>query len=165
VRSIRHALTLLGEREIRRWATLISLASMGNGKPGELIVMSLCRGRLLEKLAESVEHVEEAQDFFLMGLLSLLDAIVDCPLSDCLSSLPLASDIADALSGTPGHYRDALELSIAYETADWDAVFARSRDLGVRASDLPALYLSAARWSRETFSETCSLAASAPGKG
>jgi EAL and modified HD-GYP domain-containing signal transduction protein len=162
VRSIRHALTLLGEREIRRWATLISLASLGSDRPGELIVMSLCRGRLLETLAGAMNLKDQTQDLFLLGLLSLLDAIVDCPLRECLQGLPLAPDIADALSGTPGRFRDALELTIAYEAGDWDAVFARSRDLGLRASELPDIYLDAAGWSRDTFAETRDAAVGAP---
>jgi EAL and modified HD-GYP domain-containing signal transduction protein len=162
VRSIRHALTLLGEREIRRWATLIALASLGSEKPGELIVMSLCRGRMLERAAELIGRADEAQDLFLLGLLSMLDAIVDCPLGECLQGLPLAAPLADALAGKPGPYRDALDLVIAYESAEWSTVFDRARKLGASPGALPELYLEAARWSRETFAETRESAVGAP---
>ena len=51
VTSVRHALELLGEDEIRKWASLAVLMELGSDQPQELLRLSLLRGRFCENLA------------------------------------------------------------------------------------------------------------------
>lgn len=150
VRSIRHALVLLGEREIRKWATLISLTYLGEDKPSELLLAALTRARFLETLAPRLDLSAEAQDLFMFGLMSLLDAVVDRPLAECLAEMPLAQCILDALLGGRGRYRDILDVAIHYERAAWPDLGETSRRLGLSDSQIPELHLEATRWARQT---------------
>ncbi len=149
VSSIRHALTMLGEREIKKWVTLISMMSMGELKPSELLTTSLARARFCERLAAFAEMNDKRAELFLVGLLSTLDAVVDWPLTDCLNGLPIAKHIKEALLGTPGCYREILDVALDYEKSDWECLLSSLKKIGVRPSVVPDVYLDAIRWSRE----------------
>jgi c-di-GMP-related signal transduction protein len=151
VKSIKHALVLLGEREIRKWATLISLACMGEDKPGELLLLALTRARFLERLAPVIDMNDDAQELFMLGLMSLLDAIVDRPLRECLKEMPITKRLARALLGVRGTYRDVLDTAIFYERAAWSDLAQTSQRLRLSESALPEIHLDALRWARHTF--------------
>ena len=51
IRSVPHALSLLGERELRKWIAVVSIGVMAEGKPDELMTVPLVRGRFCELLA------------------------------------------------------------------------------------------------------------------
>lgn len=159
VKSIKHALVLLGEREIRKWATLISLACMGDDKPSELLLLALTRARFLERLAPVVGMGDDAQEMFMMGMISLLDAIVDRPLRECLKEIPITKRLVETLLGARGPYRDVLDTAISYERAAWDDLAQSARRLRLSESELPPIHLDALRWARQTFGVTASGAA------
>jgi EAL and modified HD-GYP domain-containing signal transduction protein len=149
VSSIQHALLLLGESETRRWATVVALAGLSDEEPGELLSMALLRGRLCELLAPAAHLPTRASDVFLVGLFSLIDAILQYPLEKILHEIPIASDAKAALLGEPGPIRDMLDLATAYSTADWDSVAAAAARLGIREEWLPAFYEAAIEWSQQ----------------
>src|SRR5581483_900929 len=76
ITSLRHALSMLGENEIRRWVSLVVVAGIGTEKQAEIISMSIIRARFCELIAERLARQAGPTDCFLMGLLSLLDAIL-----------------------------------------------------------------------------------------
>jgi len=149
--SLRHALVLLGEREIRMCATVWAMADLARDLPSELVVASTLRGRLCELLAPLAKLSDRALDLFLVGMFSSLDAILEQPMEQVLVSLPLARDIRDALLGGQNVLRTVLDCALAYEQAHWD----RASDLAVAAGiperDIPACYLEAVEWTRDVF--------------
>ena len=99
VESIRQALALLGERNIKKWISLIALSSMGEDKPMELAASSLIRAQFCESLAPKMGMRDREHDLFLMGLFSMIDAIIDRPMAEILDELSISEDIKVALSG------------------------------------------------------------------
>jgi c-di-GMP-related signal transduction protein len=147
IHSIRHALTLLGERELRKWIAVVSIGVMADGKPDELMTVPLVRGRLCELLAPLVGLAGHSNDLFLMGLLSVMDAILDQPLGTILSELPVPREIKEALLARTGLYRNLLDIAIAHERADWERISALASRLGMQERQIPGLYASAVDWS------------------
>ncbi len=96
VTSILQALSLLGLREIRSWVSLLSISSMADDKPAELVVSSLIRARMCEQLAQSCKMGDRQSDMFLMGLFSLLDVIMSRPIDEILKEITVEEDIAEA---------------------------------------------------------------------
>ena len=81
-----------GETELRKWIVLATLARTAEDKPSELIRHSLVRARFCESVAR-LAHKGLEQSAFLTGLFSLLDALIDRPLEETLSSnVPGAGD-------------------------------------------------------------------------
>jgi c-di-GMP-related signal transduction protein len=77
IHSVRHALAMLGESEVRRWVRLVVTLAAGQGKSTELVLSALVRARFCEQLSPKVQHGDS--DLFLLGLLSMMDAILDLP--------------------------------------------------------------------------------------
>ena len=150
VESIRHALMLLGEREIKNWASVVLLAGMAGDKPEELVTQALTRGRHCELLAAPAGLGPRAQDLFLMGSFSLIDAMLDHPLPDVLRDLPIASDIKDALLGEPGPLRDLFTSVVAYAGGDWALVTERAARLHLDEGAIAARYVDALQWCDES---------------
>ncbi len=147
IHSVGHALSLLGERELRKWIAVVSVGVLAEGKPDELMTVPLVRGRFCELLAPLAGMPGHANDLFLMGLLSVMDAILDQPLDSILAELPVRREIKDALQAQTGLYWQLLEIATAHERADWEKVGVLTSETGMNEEQVSALYISAVDWS------------------
>lgn len=154
VDSIRQAIRLLGEVQIKKWASLVALTGLGEDKPAELVITSLARAKFCEALGAAAGLQGRELELFLMGLLSLLDALVDRPLSDALSEMPLADDIRHALLGNDSPLRPVYQAALAYERGDWDALVPIAGELGVQEDVLAEQYSNAVEWADAAFGGT-----------
>jgi EAL and modified HD-GYP domain-containing signal transduction protein len=146
--SIGRALVVLGEDGIRLWAALATLPMLATNKPGELVTLSIVRARFCERLAQLGGPVEHS-DAFMMGMFSLLDALIDCPLDEALREVELGPGVTQALLGTAPD-QDLLtkiyRLTRQYEVGDWDEVEGLARDCGVPAAAVGAAYVESTVW-------------------
>jgi c-di-GMP-related signal transduction protein len=147
IHSIPHAINLLGEQELLKWIAIVAVGVLADGKPDELMTVPLVRGRFCELLAPLAGLADHANDLFLMGLLSVMDAILDQPLAAILAELPVRREIKEALLKRSGVYRNILDVAIALERADWEKVSALAASLGILEDRIPPLYASAVDWS------------------
>ncbi len=157
VQSIEQALSLLGLNNIRRWLTLLAMTSLGENKPPELIRQALWRARFLESLAR---HLGEniIDDDFLMGLFSILDALLDCTMQESLNEISLADHVHNGLIDLDSPMGKKLALSFALEQGDWDLIKDFTDD-GRRVSytDLTRLQVEAMHWADEQMAALTSL--------
>lgn len=144
--SIKHALVLLGEAEVKKWASLIALASMLDDKPEELVVQAAVRAKFCESLAPLLGMAQRSQDLFLMGMLSLIDAILDRPLEEILKDIPIQTDVKDALLGKENQLSGVYELMLANEGGHWEGCSDRADRLALEPERLSDLYFSAIKW-------------------
>jgi EAL and modified HD-GYP domain-containing signal transduction protein len=147
IHSVEHALSLLGARELRKWIAVIAVGVLADGKPDELMTVPLVRGRFCELVAPLAGMTAHANDLFLMGLLSVMDAVLDRPLQEILAELPVRSEIKEALLARTGLYRRVLEIAMAHERADWEQVSVLASRLRISEEKISAIYLSAVDWS------------------
>jgi c-di-GMP-related signal transduction protein len=140
IHSIREAIALLGEKEFRRWISVLAVVAMASDKPHELIRTALTRAFFCETLAKSLPNPAtssvRSSDLFLMGLLSVTDAILDRPMEQVLASLPIAPEVRAALCGSANPYRDVYDVLLAYERADWPTLSSASARLGIDESSV-----------------------------
>ena len=90
-------------------------------------------------------------DAFLAGLCSRLDAMLDLPMTDVVSRLPLSGPVSGALSGEDGELRTMLDLAVAYDAAEWDQMSVLAATLRVPELELAACYLRATEYSDRVF--------------
>lgn len=147
IASVHRALLLLGESQVKKWVSLVALANLAADKPRELAVMSSCRGKFLEELGRSVSNEHTDLEYFLLGALSTLEAMLDIPIEEALNQLPLAEGLHQALCGEQNFLRELLDLAIAYEKGDWKTVAKLSQTLDIEESILPILCEGAVVWS------------------
>lgn len=151
VESIRQALTLLGLVQVRRWASLLALAAMCEDKPSELVVTSLIRARFCEQLGMTSGLKNKTFDLFMIGMFSVIDAILDRPMIEVLSDLSLADEVKGALMGKPEGLGRVLGLTLAYEHAEWDRLPALLERLEIDPMALPGIYREAVAWAGQIF--------------
>lgn len=148
--SIGHAIQLLGREPLYRWLALLLMNSVARkgGEGRELVQLVLVRARLSELLAEATRRKNTAGSLFLVGLFSLLDAILDQPMEEAISQLSLTAPVQAALLHREGPLASVLQLVEAYETARWEEVSQRAAEVGINAEAVPELYLEALTWAR-----------------
>jgi c-di-GMP-related signal transduction protein len=122
VTSVRQATIMLGMNGIRKWASVLVLQEIGSAKSRELIIQSLIRATFCEAIAQRGPLVERSSELYLLGLFSMIDALLDRPMDLILRSLPLAIDLKDALQGETNEVSRVLDLVTAYENANWSVV-------------------------------------------
>jgi c-di-GMP-related signal transduction protein len=149
--SIRQAIILLGRDTIRRWASLWAMASLNETANPELAVSSIIRAHCCEQLGSA--GTSSAGSAFLLGLCSMLDAILEQPMEAAIAPLPLEADIRAALLGEQNERRALLDCVIAYERGEWGRHEELARRARVNASLLPAAYREALKWTRD-FTQT-----------
>lgn len=146
IQSIRQAIALLGQLEIRRWVALITIKDLSQEKSAELLTTAIVRGRLCEQIAQAARLGKQAPGAFVVGMFSLLDALLDRSMEEILGELNLAPSVAQALMGRPTILGTVLRLVQAYEKADWELLGHLSGILGINEEKLPGLYHGAIVW-------------------
>lgn len=147
IHSVKHALSLLGEHDIRRWVRLVAAVGAGHDKPSDLVLSALVRGRFGELLASHVRHGES--DLFLMGLLSLIDAMLEMPMDAVLERIPLDHETKAVLLGRPSQLRPVFRLILAHESGEWAAAESLSKEMNLNPEDVAGYYWQAQGWARE----------------
>ena len=145
VSSINHAISYLGLKEIKRWINILTLASLSN-KPEAVMQNALIRGKMCEELAGLSGN--KSDNFFLIGILSNLDSLLDMPLNEALSQLPLADDIVAAILNKEGLGGEALKCVISYEHWDISSISFRDIDQSV----IGDAYIHSINWAKDVMS-------------
>jgi c-di-GMP-related signal transduction protein len=143
VHGIRHAITLLGETEFRRWVSIFAVIAMSSGKPPELIHTALTRAFFCEDFSAPAGFRDKGALMFLMGLLSVSDALLDKPIKEVLQSLPIDPEVKSALCGGENRYRDLYEVLLALERAEWPKLSTFTERLGCPEDNVPDSYQAA----------------------
>jgi len=150
IHSVRHALAILGDREVRRWVRLIATVGAGQDKTSDLVLCALVRARFGELLSPLAPHGES--DLFLLGLLSMLDVMLEMPMSEILEKIPLDSETKAVLRGEPGLLRPLYQLVLAHESGEWEAACAICDSLHLDSDIVAASYWQAQQWARDVSS-------------
>jgi EAL and modified HD-GYP domain-containing signal transduction protein len=119
IESLRQAIIMFGIEELKRFISLLFTAQFSQGKPQELTVMALARARFCEQMVRMNKTSAEPSSAFLIGLLSLLDAMVDTNISELMEKLPIAQTLKDALISRQGELANYLKLCELLESANW----------------------------------------------
>jgi c-di-GMP-related signal transduction protein len=150
IHSVRHGLSILGERDIRRWVRLVAAVSAAQGRPSDLLLAALVRGRFLELLTPLVQH--GGSDLFLLGLLSLIDAMLEMPMAEVLEKIALDHATKAVLLGQPSELRPVFQLMLAHESTEWEAAGELSASLHLDSEQVATDYWQAQQWAREVSS-------------
>ncbi len=147
VTSIERALVLMGRQQMYRWLTLLLFGS-AQLSPHAAAVQenALARGRLMELVGTQMFTAAECDSLFVIGLFSMLDLVLQMPLSEALKPLKLPEAVNEALLHHQGPYAPLLELALACETADPDQIEAAAGQCGVEISEVNTRHFEALAW-------------------
>ena len=150
VRTIAHALVVLGYDQLYRWLTLLLFASgTVNHRTLALMNNALVRARLTELLGSKKLKPQEKEGLFITGIFSLLDALLNMPMQTALESLKLSSPVMAALTSREGIYAPFLDLAIACEEAEEQVILTYAATSGITAEEINVAHLEALIWAGE----------------
>lgn len=156
IESIKQAIMILGLKEFRRWLYILSIRDASRQQDPiieNLIQNSLVRGKFCETLAKKMKIQGEPASYFLTGMFSLIDEILQTPMTTLVKTLPLKDDIIDALLGKENQFQLVLALIIAIEQTNWDQIWQLAEKINVAYDTITESYLEAIKWSNQFFSE------------
>ncbi len=145
IESINQAITYLGMNELKRWINILMLSSLSD-KPVVVMQTALIRGKMCELLAKNVG--QKAGNYFLIGMLSSLDSILDISIDDALAQLPLGDDIIEAILHHRGLGGEALRCVLGYERWDTGSIAFRQAN----QADIGNAYIESIAWATKVMS-------------
>ena len=151
ITSIPHAVRMVGRETLHRWLAVILVASLGRkgDVTHEIALTAITRARMCELLATNSAVQQNAGSAFIVGLLSLLDTLLEVPMDKILARLELSDEVRGALLGRDSPLGGPLRLVQAYERADWDVARGIAGNSAVSGELLPSLYIDALQWAAQ----------------
>lgn len=146
IASIQQALLLLGEREVRKWASLVTMTFIGVDKPPEVLVTSLIRAKLCELAAQMTSLAANAMELFLMGMFSMLDVLIGRPLEEIMEMMNVSREMKTALISGGNLYGNLLSLVLAYERGSWQDCEIWADKLDLEMKGIPPVYRQSVEW-------------------
>ncbi len=117
--SIGQALMILGRRQLQRWLQILLYAKPGKGGSftSPLLQLATTRGKLLELIAQKNQprNRNVADIAFTVGIMSLMDVLFSLPMTEVLTQIVVADEVAAALLHREGFYGDLLKLAESME--------------------------------------------------
>ncbi len=144
VKNVRQALVILGENETRRWCQLSGMFELSRNKPSDLALAALVRARFAETIASRVDC--GAADMFQVGLLSLMDAILEIHMRGVLDGLPLTPPARTVLLEHSGPLAPVYDLMLAVEAGIWPRVTALASQLRIDPDFIARAQWNAMEW-------------------
>jgi EAL and modified HD-GYP domain-containing signal transduction protein len=147
IKSVQHAIALLGEKELRRFVMMVVISELASDKPDELVRLAMVRSKFCELLGNAAALSEsQCVDLYMTGLFSLLDAMLDCSMADILEKLPVGAVVKETLLEKGAAYSDFLSLSQAFERNQHTACTDLQEKLSLTDEQLQTCYLEAVKY-------------------
>nr|WP_321277300.1 EAL and HDOD domain-containing protein [uncultured Vibrio sp.] len=146
--SFRQALIYLGQDNLKQFVSLVVASYISANKPRELFNLSLQRAQFCQLMSRHQPFSHLNEQGFMVGLLSILDAILDLSTESLIKQLPLSEPVQQALLHRKGEYGALISLEECYERADWPGVEKFSNQLGLCFEQVQASLGEAVRWSQ-----------------
>ncbi|MCL2819671.1 MAG: HDOD domain-containing protein [Oscillospiraceae bacterium] len=146
IESIRNAVAILGQKEVKRWATAAISIQLADDKPNEVTKLSLIRARFAENLAKAYNMGIFAPSLFMLGLFSLLDVILERPMEEAVKEVALDEGVRAALVDKSGELYKVLEFIHAYEHANWDEIAIQMVKYELELDEVTTAFVDALVW-------------------
>ncbi|MEY8764300.1 MULTISPECIES: EAL and HDOD domain-containing protein [Clostridium] len=148
ITSIRQTVTLLGEREVKKWIYFICMKPICDDRPQVVMIESLFRAEFSELLVErNKKGSQYPMNAYLTGIMSLMDVILQKPLYEILDELVIPQEVKCALVGKEkNYYSKILDIVIAYQKGEWEKSIMMASCFDIDKEDLAVSYLKSIKW-------------------
>lgn len=145
-KTIQYALVKMGLHELERWINILMLQELSAQKPFELVRLSLLRSKFGELIAANSNFRSRRYEISLMGLFSVLDAMLDQPMELALEGVSISNDVKDALVLKKGALIPISNIVYAYENGHWNEIPPLADSIHIKQEKLYELYLQSIEW-------------------
>lgn len=149
VSTIKHAITLLGKKEIIKWLYIVLLNDLKESDIDEVVKVSLQRAKMCESICDMSIYKEKINSAYMVGLFSVMDAILNCSIEIIIKELYLSNEIKEGLIEQNSPLNKVLKLTISYEKGQWEDVLFYAKEIKINENKIPEVYLESVRWADE----------------
>ncbi|WP_297424057.1 EAL and HDOD domain-containing protein [Clostridium sp.] len=146
VNSIKFALTLLGKKEVIKWLNVVLLNDLKGDNTDELVKVSLQRAKLCEFVCSISKYREKTYSAYMVGLFSVMDAILNCPIDVIIKELYISDEIKEGLIDENSPLNKILKLAIDYEKGLWENIMTCAKEMEVDQKKLADAYMEFIKW-------------------
>lgn len=151
IRSLKHAFSILGRKQLTRWLQVLLYVLNGDGKASPLMELALRRARFMEYVLTYRTHHASSllqEEAYMVGLLSLADVLMSWPMEKVVKRLNLADELREALVDRRRPLGRLIVLCEALEQADFDQVDAIATELLLTQEDVMTAQSEALAWAQ-----------------
>ncbi|MEF1256209.1 EAL and HDOD domain-containing protein [Vibrio sp. M260112] len=149
ISSFRQALVYLGQDKLKIFVSLVVASFVSAYKPKEIYTLCLQRAQFFQLMSDDNPFEQLREQAFIIGLFSMLDALLDMPLEELVNQLPLCKAIKVVLLERKGPYGTLLQLEECYESADWTGMESACQQLNLSIHEVMPRINQAQRWSQD----------------
>ena len=149
--TIRHAIAMLGQKQLMRWVQLLLYATPDGEANSALMQQVASRARLMELIAKKIDtyQINFSDQAFMVGMLSMADAVMQTPLVDVLSEIGLSEELKNSILNHEGTHGNLLQLAKHIEQGNFEVAEKEIAEIGISADGLLEIQLETMHWSNE----------------
>lgn len=152
ITSIHHALSILGIDAFTKWLSLAMVTELGKASSVELVKVAMIRSKMLELMAGKSSMLKgHEEEMSLLGILSVIDVLLQEPMADIIEKLPLSDTLKRTFRREETLYLYPYELCLAYERGDFRHIEGYSECVAYHVNELTTDYIEAVKWAEELF--------------
>lgn len=151
VSSIQHGLAILGLNTFRKWLSLAMLQNISTHKTPEVVKIAMIRSQFMEKVAKESSLKKYAEEVTFVGILSVIDVLLEAPMEEILKNLPLSDKIKATLLGEDNDYNIIFKILKAYENGSFNQLEPLCESIYFDSNKLPKIYCTSVKWSEDLF--------------
>ncbi len=146
--SLRLALLQIGRNELIRWINILLLRGIKSPENSELIKTSIVRGKMLSMISIIVKKRSQESNYFITGLFSSIDVLLNDTMENIVSRLPLGDMVCKSLLGEPTEIKKALDAVVEYEKGNWNKIDIFLKENNINQEEFISLYIDAIKWQK-----------------
>lgn len=155
IRSIHQAIMLLGLVELQKWIYLLIVRDAKREDTdifNELLQISLFRAKVCEQIAR-MKGLRNYSEYFLIGMFSNIDSLLQRPLENIIQQLPFSEDIINTIVHQNTEMAPILHLSIALNSLNWERITDLCEELDIPSEQMDIIYYNTLEWIQQVLDE------------
>lgn len=146
VKNIKQALVRLGIVELRKWIYILMLKDIQVIENRELIKICFVRAKSMELLSMVIGEEKRKYEYFLTGMFSSIDILLNKDMKDIVDGLLLSDDVKSALLEKDNYIKKVLDMVMNYELFKWDDLEVDKAFFNIDNKILTDIYIEALTW-------------------
>lgn len=151
ISSIGQAIIVLGLDYLREWIYMLAIQHISQNENSELMRLSLVTAKFCRMLAQELpEAKDDAESFYLMGLMSILVFSKNRVVLLALNELPLTDEIKGGILRQSGVYGDVFGMAVDFSVGNWESFEKLANDRKVDLDKAAEMFVAALEESDKT---------------
>lgn len=151
ISSIQHGLAILGITSFKKWLSLAMLQNIATLKTPEIVKIAIIRSQFMETVARESSLRKHTEEITFVGILSVIDVLLEVPMDDIVHKLPLSEEVKDTLLNKDTQYGIIYNILKMYETGEFHDLVCLCDKIHFNSNKLPKIYCDSVKWAEDLF--------------